>query len=306
MGGRHLRFQPRELLLEGPDVVEDLSDFLRQFLRLGLQSLRGLSERRLLLLHPGERALARGRLDAAHPRRHAALGHDLEKPDVAGARHVRAAAQLARGTDVEHAHLVAVLFAEQRHGAALDCVVELHDARRSRLVPEDFGVNHRLDASDLLVGHRLVVRKVEARFPGVHERPLLLHVRPQHLAQRLVHQVSGRMIAHGALAPRRVHARRHLVAHGEPPGRERAVVAEHVGLDLLRVGNGEGAARRDELARVADLAARFGVERGLVQHHDRGVARGDGWHRSPFLVEGRHFRVIERKRFVAAELGGAP
>src|SRR5713226_3347402 len=109
-------------------------------------------------LHPGERALAGGRLDAAHARRNAALGRDLEEADVAGARHVRAAAQLARGTDVEHAHLVAILFSEERHGAALDRVVELHDARRSRLVPEDFGVHHRLDAADLLAGYRLVVR----------------------------------------------------------------------------------------------------------------------------------------------------
>jgi hypothetical protein len=44
---------------------------------------------------------------------------DLEQADVAGARHVGAAAQLARRADVEHAHFVAVLLAEQHHGAGL-------------------------------------------------------------------------------------------------------------------------------------------------------------------------------------------
>ena len=178
-------------------------------------------------LHPGERALAGGRLDAAHARSDAALGDDLEEADVAGAGDVRAPAQLARGADGQNPHLVAVLLAEQGHGTAFDGVVELHDARRSRLVSENFRVDHRFDAADLFVGHRRVVREVEARLVGVHERPLLLHVRPQHLAQGPVHQMGGRMIAHGARAPLRVHSRHHLVANGEPAGRERAVMAEH-------------------------------------------------------------------------------
>ena len=78
-------------------------------------------------------------------------------------------------------------------------------------------------------------------------------------------------------------------------------MAEHLGLDFLRVGNDESAARGDDLARVAHLAARFGVERRLVQHDHGGFARRDGRHRSPLPVEGRHFGVFECKRVVAAE-----
>jgi hypothetical protein len=44
---------------------------------------------------------------------------DLEHTDVAGALHVGTTAQLAAAADVEHAHLVAVLFAEQHHRAEL-------------------------------------------------------------------------------------------------------------------------------------------------------------------------------------------
>ena len=67
----------------------------------------------------------------------------------------------------------------------------------------------------------------------------------------------------------------------------------------------KGAARRDNLAGVAHLTARFGVERRFVQHHDGGFACGDGRYRSPFPVDGGNFRVIECKRVVAVKLGGA-
>ena len=81
---------------------------------------------------------------------------------------------------------------------------------------------------------------------------------------------------------------------------------EHLGLDFLRVGNGESAARGDDLARVAHLTSRFGVERGLVQHDDGGFPRRDGRDRSPFPVERRHFGVVDRKAVVAAELRRTP
>ena len=51
----------------------------------------------------------------------AAFAEDLEQADVAGALHVRAAAQLRREIpDAQHAHVVVVFLAEQRHGAAGD------------------------------------------------------------------------------------------------------------------------------------------------------------------------------------------
>jgi hypothetical protein len=57
------------------------------------------------------------------------------------------------------------------------------------------------------------------------------------------------------------------VAHVERAFFERAVVAKHVGLDLLRVAHRKpGRATGDEFALVAHLAAAFGVERRGVQH----------------------------------------
>ena len=46
-----------------------------------------------------------------------------------------------------------------------------------------------------------------------------------------------------------IHARLDLVADLQRAGLQRAVVAEHLGLDLLRVGDGEGAAGPHQLAR---------------------------------------------------------
>ena len=108
-----------------------------------------------------------------------------------------------------------------------------------------------------VVGQRRVVREVEARLVGIDQRALLLHVRAQHFAQRLVHQVRGRVVAHGAAC---AHAAstfgRHRVADLQRAGLQHAVMAEHVGLDFLRVVDLEDAAAPiAQLAAVADLAA---------------------------------------------------
>src|SRR5207253_1872 len=96
---------------------------------------------------------------------------------------------------------------------------------------------------------------------GVDQRAALLHVRAEHLAQRLVHEVRDRVVAHRALAQRRIDARIHPVAELQRAGLHRAVVAVDVGLDLLRVLDGERAGRADDFAAIADLAAAFARSR---------------------------------------------
>ena len=149
----------------------------------------------------GQRALARHRFDAAHAGRDAGFGDNLEQADIAGALDMRAAAQL--GGEVAHTddtHLVAVLLTEQRHGAALDSIVIRHDARRDVDILLDFPIDQLLDARNLLGAHRLRMGKIETRAIGVHQRALLLHVFPQNLAQRCMHEMGGRMIPGRALA----------------------------------------------------------------------------------------------------------
>ena len=65
-----------------------------------------------------ERVDADQRLDPAHAGADRRLVEDLHQAELAGARDVRAAAQLAGVVaDLDDPHLVAVLLAEQRHRA---------------------------------------------------------------------------------------------------------------------------------------------------------------------------------------------
>ena len=98
-----------------------------------------------------QRAFAGDGFDAAHAGRDAALVDDLADADIAGAADVRAAAELlAEGVDLHDAHLVAVLFAEQRHGAGLRGLVEIHDVGVDLAVGEDLLVHQPLDFGELV------------------------------------------------------------------------------------------------------------------------------------------------------------
>ena len=59
----------------------------------------------------------------------------------------------------------------------------------------------------------------------------------------------------------------HGVADFQRAGLDHAVVAEHLCLDFQRVFDREHAARRLHHAAVAGLAAGFGVEGRVVEHH---------------------------------------
>ena len=213
-----------------------------------------------------------------------------------------AAAELARAADIEHPHLVAVLLAEEHDRAGFFRLLDRHDLRARRRVAHDLGVHLRLDAPDLVVRKRLVVREIETRLLAVDERSLLLYVRPEHVTQRLVHEVRHRVIAHRAAAQCHVDARLERVAHFERPGLQPPLVAVDLGLDLLRIGHLEGALRADELAAVADLAAGLGVERRAIEHYRARVAAGQRLRLRSLFVQRDNLRR-ERERFIAVKLG---
>ena len=97
-----------------------------------------------------QREFAGNGLDPAHTARDAGLGGNLEQADVAGPLDVRAAAQFRRElADLEHADAVAVLFAEQRHRAAVDRLVVGHLRRVGRRVAADLLVDPLLDLPQL-------------------------------------------------------------------------------------------------------------------------------------------------------------
>src|SRR4029453_19569101 len=128
------RSQPRlelpELLLERPPLVEQLLQTRRNLEGPDLEHVGGLAERRFAPRDARERGRPGDGLDAPDARGDRALGRDLEQTDLAGAAKVRAAAQLGREVaDLDHAHSIAVLFAEKRHRAGLERLVEIHLVR---------------------------------------------------------------------------------------------------------------------------------------------------------------------------------
>jgi hypothetical protein len=81
----------------------------------------------------------------------AALGDDDERSDVAGRSHVSAAAQFhAETRHGDDANLVAILFAEEGHGAALDGLVGGAHLRLHGGIADDLLVDDLLDAIDLV------------------------------------------------------------------------------------------------------------------------------------------------------------
>ena len=174
-----------------------------------------------------------------------------------------------------------------------------------RRVVEDLGVDDRLDAADLVVGHRRVVREVEARLVGIDERALLLDVRAQHLAQRLVHQVRRRVVAHRARRARRGRpARRPCRRPRARPSSTSPTWPKTSGW-IFCVSSTANSVRHDaalrELAAVADLAAGLGVERRRDRARRRRARRSASEsHRRAVLVE-RDDAALLGQRVVAAE-----
>ena len=83
------------------------------------------------------------------------------------------------------AHLVAIFFAEQRHGLVfVDRDIDRHVFNDfDLLVAQHFLVDHVFDVLQLFVRDRGEVREVKAQMVGRHQRSCLLHMLAQHFAQ---------------------------------------------------------------------------------------------------------------------------
>ena len=173
-----------------------------------------------------------------------------------------------RAAHAQHAHLIAVFLAEQRHGPGGNGIFGAHQTRRHRRVGEDLGVHFILDCRDILGGERRRVREVEAQPLGRNHRALLRHMRAKPAAQGLVQQVRRRMVRARRIPPGDVDRKLHSVAHLDRTRLDRALMRMQPAKRLGRVGHGDAQALgRADRAGIAHLAAAFGIERGLVGDH---------------------------------------
>ena len=155
---------------------------------------------------------------------------------------MRAAAQL--GGEIPHAddtHFVAVFLAEQRHCAVLDRLVVFHAPYVHCVVGTDRLVHQNFHVLDFFRRHGLRVREIEARTLRIDQRAFLHDVITQHFAQRGMQQMRRGVVPYHALARYRIHMRFHRIAYRERADFQHAFVAEHFGLDFLRVINRERA-----------------------------------------------------------------
>ena len=116
------------------------------------------------------------------------------------------------------------------------------------------------------------MRKIEARALIVHQRTLLLHVRAEHVAQRLVHQVRRGVIKHRRPAQADVDLRHHALAGAQfarlhaPDMHERLACLARI-LDTEPRGTGA------QYTTVAGLAAGLRVERRTIEHDTASLTR---------------------------------
>ena len=224
----------------------------------------------------GEGGGARDGLDAAHSGGGGLFDGDFEDADVAGAADVRAAAKLLavkaarrRGIGNRHdAHiLLGIAVAEEGQRAGSERVVDRGDVGLDLGVEQNFVVHLLLDVAQFGGINRGEVRKIEAQACRLDQRPRLLDVRAENVAQRGVHQVRRRVIALDVLAPRAVGVSRDAIAHGKFFLRHNAV-RDQARDGIIRAAH-FGKLHRvlvvPERPDVGDLPARFGVKHRAIE-----------------------------------------
>ena len=109
------------------------ADAHRELAWAGVEQRRGPSELVAIALERRQRLEPGNRLDAPDAGSHAAFRHDGEQADIAGRADMGASAQLhAEAGNGDDAHAIAVLLAEERHGAGGHRLLRRLDLGRAR------------------------------------------------------------------------------------------------------------------------------------------------------------------------------
>ena len=227
--------------------------------------------------------------NTTNTRSHAAFADDFHQADVTGALGVDTATQLNREitTHAQHAHAVAVLLAKQRHGAFFLGGFDVGFFSLDRGILANLGVDDIFQRLDLLRLDRFEVAEVKTHALAVNQRAFLLNVLAQNLAQGGVQQVGGRVVQRRGVTHIGVHLGFNGFAHFQAARSNHAVVQESA-TGLGGVAHVKAGSTRLQVTAIADLTARFGIERGLVENHHTLVAFVQAGNRLPFFIQRNH------------------
>ena len=237
----------------------------------GLRQIRHIVEHRTqftqgILQHEGVvfSRFGRYRFDTAHTCRDGAFANHTQGADHAGCRDMRTTAQLDRVAIFDHTDFIAILFTEQSHSAQCFRFGNRHIAMLfQRIVGTDLFAHQLFHLTDFLVRHFLEVGEVKTQRVGRDIGTFLFDMCSQHLTQRLVQQVSSRVVAFALdtflLVDFGGKSHRHIFRQFSDQMYRQVVFAFRVDhVDRLVVSN--------QPTGVADLSTHLCVERSLVQN----------------------------------------
>src|SRR5208282_3141264 len=227
--------------------------------------------------------------------------------DLAGSAGVSAAAQFRRKvSNPDHAHLVAIFLAKQRHGVIL---VDGHVYRYildnlDSFVAQNFFVDDVFNILQFFVFDPSEVREIKAQMIRSDQRTGLLHMLAQHFSQTRVEQMRSRVIAHCGLARFRVDDGIDFIAGVEWGFHDnlmrahslyRVIASSHFGNDSVVVVGVKPSA-------IANLPTGFGVEGSVIENDLAGVAGLEFLHALAAFDDGKHFAVIGARLAVTLEI----
>ena len=252
-------------------------DALCQLVRLDLQQSGSVQQIFLHLQLCFHVAQASDGLDPADAGGDGAFAGDVETAHLGGVVQVGAAAQFhGVAAHVDHADYIPVLFGEQRHRAQLLGLVHGHLVAFHTVAFQDGLVDLLLNGDQLFAGDGGEVGEVEAQVIRIDQGAGLLDVVAQDVLEGSLEQVGGGVGTLDGLAAGGVHGSSHFLVAVKFTLGHFAVVQIFARLSLLGIGDSEHGVASGDGALVADLAAHFGVEGGLVQDDNALLAFHDG------------------------------